>query len=74
MKRKMVLLLTGMLAVVTLYGCGGGSGGGSGSNGESSEQTETESASDSGGGVTLTLYCNADDMAKPYMQDRKSVV
>lgn len=68
MKRKMVLLLTGMLAVVTLYGCGGGSGGGSGSNGESSEQTETESASDSGGGVTLTLYCNADDMAKPYMQ------
>lgn len=68
MKRKMVLLLTGMLAVVTLYGCGGGSGSGSGSNGESSEQTETESASDSGGGVTLTLYCNADDMAKPYMQ------
>lgn len=68
MKRKMVLLLTGMLAVVTLYGCGGGSGGGSGSNGESSEQTETESASDTGGGVTLTLYCNADDMAKPYMQ------
>lgn len=64
----MVLLLTGMLAVVTLYGCGGGSGSGSGSNGESSEQTETESASDSGGGVTLTLYCNADDMAKPYMQ------
>lgn len=64
----MVLLLTGMLAVVTLYGCGGGSGGGSGSNGESSEQTETESASDTGGGVTLTLYCNADDMAKPYMQ------
>lgn len=68
MKRKMVLLLTGMLAVVTLYGCGGGSGSGSGSNGESSEQTETESASGSGGGVTLTLYCNADDMAKPYMQ------
>ncbi len=68
MKRKMVLLLTGMLAVVTLYGCGGGSGGGSGSNGESSEQTETESASNTGGGVTLTLYCNADDMAKPYMQ------
>lgn len=68
MKRKMVLLLTGMLVVVTLYGCGGGSGSGSGSNGESSEQTETESASDSGGGVTLTLYCNADDMAKPYMQ------
>ena len=68
MKRKMVLLLTGMLAVVTLYGCGGGSGGGSGSNGESSEQAETESASDTGGGVTLTLYCNADDMAKPYMQ------
>ena len=64
----MVLLLTGMLAVVTLYGCGGGSGGGSGSNGESSEQTETESASDTSGGVTLTLYCNADDMAKPYMQ------
>lgn len=68
MKRKMVLLLTGMLAVVTLYGCGGGSGGGSGSNGESSEQAETESASNTGGGVTLTLYCNADDMAKPYMQ------
>lgn len=68
MKRKMVLLLTGMLAVVTLYGCGGGSGSGSGSNGESSEQTETESASNTGGGVTLTLYCNADDMAKPYMQ------
>ena len=68
MKRKMVLLLTGMLAVVTLYGCGGGSGGGSGSNGESSEQAKTESASDTGGGVTLTLYCNADDMAKPYMQ------
>lgn len=64
----MVLLLTGMLAVVTLYGCGGGSGGGSGSNGESSEQAETESASNTGGGVTLTLYCNADDMAKPYMQ------
>ena len=64
----MVLLLTGMLAVVTLYGCGGGSGSGSGSNGESSEQTETESASNTGGGVTLTLYCNADDMAKPYMQ------
>lgn len=68
MKRKMVLLLTGMLAVVTLYGCGGGSGGGSGSNGESSEQAETESASNTGSGVTLTLYCNADDMAKPYMQ------
>ncbi len=68
MKRKMVLLLTGMLAVVTLYGCGGGSGGGSGSNGESSEQAETESASNTVGGVTLTLYCNADDMAKPYMQ------
>lgn len=68
MKRKMVLLLTGMLVVVTLYGCGGGSGGGSGSNGESSEQAETESASNTGGGVTLTLYCNADDMAKPYMQ------
>ena len=64
----MVLLLTGMLAVVPLYGCGGGSGGGSGSNGESSEQAETESASNTGGGVTLTLYCNADDMAKPYMQ------
>lgn len=64
----MVLLLTGMLAVVTLYGCGGGSGGGSGSNGESSEQAETESASNTGSGVTLTLYCNADDMAKPYMQ------
>ena len=68
MKRKMVLLLTGMLAVVTLYGCGGGSGGGSGSNGESSEQAETESASNTGGGGTPTLYCNADDMAKPYMQ------
>ena len=38
MKRKMVLLLTGMLAVVTLYGCGGGSGGGSGSTVASTEQ------------------------------------
>lgn len=68
MKRKMVLLLTGILAVVSLYGCGGNSAGDPGSDADSTEQTETEEASDSGDGATLTLYCNADDMAKPYMQ------
>lgn len=64
----MVLLLTGMLAAVSLYGCGGNNGGGSGNDAGSSEQSEEETSSDSGNGVTLTLYCNADDMAKPYMQ------
>ena len=42
MKRKMVLLLTGILAVVSLYGCGGNSAGDPGSDADSTEQTETE--------------------------------
>ena len=68
MKRKMVLLLTGMMVMASLYGCGGNGAGDSGSDTDSAEQTETEDDSEAGGGVTLTLYCNADDMAKPYMQ------
>lgn len=81
MKRKMALLLTGVMVAATLFGCGGGSSDSASSDtAEKTEDTadaEDDAADDSAdeekaeaseGGVTLTLYCNADDLAKPYMQ------
>ena len=81
MKRKMALLLTGVMIAATLFGCGGGSSDSASSDtAEKTEDTadaaddaaddsaDEEKTESSEGGVTLTLYCNADDLAKPYMQ------
>ncbi|HCT91719.1 MAG TPA: ABC transporter substrate-binding protein [Lachnospiraceae bacterium] len=82
MKRKLALVLTGAMMVSTLFGCGGGSsqkeagssGTEAGSSGaeaagsQESQDSEAKESAPSGDGVTLTLYCNADDLAKPYMQ------
>ena len=81
MKRKMALLLTGVMVAATLFGCGGGSSDKASSNTTEKTEDTADAADDkaedtakedkteaSGDAVTLTLYCNADDLAKPYMQ------
>lgn len=74
MKRKIALLLTGIMTAAALAGCGGGDptgktdGNDKKAESEATESEEKEDKAESGDGVTLTLYCNADDLAKPYMQ------
>lgn len=64
MKGKVVLLLTGVLSAMLLGGCGGES---KVPLDTSNDQTDIQKENP-GDGVTLTLYGNADDLAKPYMQ------
>lgn len=74
MKRKIALLLTGIMTAAALAGCGGGdpTGKTEGTDKKAESEATGDEAKDekaeSGDGVTLTLYCNADDLAKPYMQ------
>ncbi|PXV89165.1 carbohydrate ABC transporter substrate-binding protein (CUT1 family) [Lachnotalea glycerini] len=58
MKKKLALFLTGIFAATLLIGCGNST--------ESNDSNESNEES-AGSGVTLTLYGNADDLAKPYM-------
>lgn len=59
-KKIAALLISTALAAGMLSACSGGSGD------AKKESKKTDSKSD--GGVTLTLYGNADDAAKPYMK------
>jgi len=77
MKRKIALLFTGVWLTMALSGCGGGLASTQTASGEDILNEETSDADSgsgentaeaSGDGVTLTLYGNADDLAKPYMQ------
>ena len=71
MKRKIALLLTGIMTAAALAGCSGGdpTGGSADTQKEAEKDAEDKGGEKaSGDGVTLTLYCNADDLAKPYMQ------
>lgn len=69
MKRKIAILLTGILTATVLAGCGSGSSPSNEATAEGNTDVTDESMSEgSTGGATLTLYGNADDLAKPYMQ------
>lgn len=56
------VLLSAALVAGMLSACGGGSGG------SGDDKKDDKKADSKSGGVTLTLYGNADDAAKPYMK------
>lgn len=70
MKTKISMLLVGALLASLLFGCGKGDFQNASTSASSTEEGAVEGAKDASAsdGVTLTLYCNADDLAKPYMQ------
>lgn len=82
MKKQSALLLAGVLAATMMAACGSSGAGADSSKADSSSATaavesssadakkENSASQNSGGkgGVTLSLYGNADDLAKPYMK------
>lgn len=83
MKRKIVSMFVCMSMVAALMGCGdkgsakpeGGDNAGVSNEGAGTDNedvggadNEEDTKTPPEGGVTLSLYCNADDLAKPYMQ------
>ena len=70
MKKRTVLslIISLILVIATVTGCSG-----SGDNSESTKETPSDSSNDSNSSssnaeITLTLYGNAEDIEKPYMQ------
>lgn len=76
MRKKLALLLAGAMTLSLMVGCGNSKGStskSSASQGEDSSGSDSMSPSSGGeaspkGGVTLSLYMNADDLAKSYIQ------
>lgn len=62
-KKLLAFALAGLLAVGSLTACGGGN-----SSADKTTAGGSEEGTKKSGGITLTLYGNASDAAKPYMQ------
>lgn len=69
MKKKIALLLVGVMALSTLFACGSKEEApADDAAADAVVEDDNEEEAPSGDGVTLSLYMNADDMAKSYIQ------
>ncbi len=69
MKRKLALILTCVMTLSAMAGCKSSDSGHSNAGGSSAQSASAEKDSSAkSGGITLSLYMNADDLAKSYIQ------